>query len=182
MKNPSAPHLFRGDEGGPLSRQLVTIRIVRLVDFMHRGSGLAFRRLSGLSDFEWRVLARVCETPPLSILELSGLLNRDGGQVSRTVSRLVSSRLLKRKNRGGGPGVCISPTPLGLAVYAPLVAYAFESEEVVTKGLSNSDLKNLNRYIEIMTNNALGRLGHEQVLNEEVPAPEQFNEGSSQQV
>ncbi len=161
----SGPKLYKGDEGGPLSRQLVTIRIVRLVDFMNRTGALAYRRLSGLSDFEWRVLARVCETPPLSVSALAGLLNRNDGQVSRTVSRLVASRLLKRESRGGGPGVSITPTQLGQAVYAPLVERAIEGHSALVAGLSEDDLTNLSRYIEILTANALARLEGEQALN-----------------
>jgi DNA-binding MarR family transcriptional regulator len=156
------PKLFKGDEGGPLSRRLVAVRIVRLIDFVNRTSALAYRRLSGLSDFEWRVLARICETPPLSINELSGLLNRNSSQVSRTVSRLVSARLLKRENRGGGPGVSVTPTQLGLAVYAPLVEQAVDINAALIAGLGEEDLANLDRYVEILTANALENLEREQ--------------------
>ena len=164
MTMTDGPRLFRGDEGGPLSRQLVTIRIIRLVNFIRRGSGLAFRRTSGLSDFEWGVLTRVCETPPLSINELAGILNRGVAQVSRTVKRLVAAGLLNRARCAGGPGVAITPTPLGKAVYAPLATQAIQNEKELTTGLSDEDRATLDRCIAVMTQNALARLAREQAL------------------
>ena len=161
---PRAPRLLHGDEGGPLSRRLVSIRVVRLVDFINRSGALAFNRTSGMSDFEWWILARVCETPPLSINELGGLLNRNVGQVSRTVKRLVAEGLLHRENRGGGPGVLITPTARGRTVYAPLEQLAAERDAALIAGFSEDELATLAGYIERLTTNALSLLGQEQAL------------------
>ena len=164
MIEPRAPRLLHGDEGGPLSRRLVSVRITRLVDFMGRSGVLAFNRITGMSDFEWKILARVCETPPLSINELGGLLNRNVGQVSRTVKRLVGAGLLRRENKGGGPGVLITPTPLGRTVYAPLVQVAVERDVVLTQGFSAEEMAALVGYVERLTANALALLAQEQAL------------------
>lgn len=161
------PHLIKGDEGGPLSRQLVMVRLARLMDFLARGSALQFTRTSGLSDFEWRVLARVCETPDLSLNELAGHVHRSLAQVSRTVKRLVGMGLLKSRGRGGGPGVMISPAPLGRTVYAPLVALAVQADAELTQGLEEEDLRRLKQYVDVMTQNALARLAREQQAAEE---------------
>ncbi len=164
MTEPRPPQLLHGDEGGPLSRRLVTIRMVRLVNFIMRSSALAFHRTSGLSDFEWRILARICETPPLSINELGGLLNRNVGQVSRTVKRLVAAGLVRRENRGGGPGVLLTPTPRGRIVYAPLEQLAIERDALLTKGFTEGEIADLVRYVERLTDNALILLGREQAI------------------
>jgi DNA-binding MarR family transcriptional regulator len=161
-----APHLIKGDEGGPLSRRLIMVRLARLMDFVARASALQFTRTSGLSDFEWRVLARVCETPDLSLNELAGHVHRNLAQVSRTVKRLVGMGLLKSKGRGGGPGVVISPAPLGSTVYGPLVALAVETDAELTRGLGEEDLERLKHCIEVMTQNALARLAREQQAQE----------------
>ena len=160
-----APRLLHGDRGGPLSRRLLSIRVVRLVDFITRSSLLAFNRTSGMSDFEWRILARVCETPPLSINELGVLLNRNVAQVSRTVKRLVAEGLLNRENRGGGPGVLITPTARGRTVYAPLEQLAAERDAALIEGFNEEELAALERYVERLTTNALALLGREQALN-----------------
>jgi len=156
------PKLFKGDEGGPLSRELISVRVVRLVDFMSRASALAYGRVSGLSEFEWRVLARVCETPGLSINELSGLLSRGVAQVSRTVKRLVGAGLLRSDSKGGGPGVLISATPLGRTVYAPLAELARGADRALTAGLAPEDIAILDRCLAVMTENALEALAREQ--------------------
>ena len=159
-----APKLFRGDEGGPLSRELISVRMVRLVDFMNRTGTMAYGRVSGLSEFEWKVLARVCETPSLSINELSGLLSRGVGQVSRTVKKLVAVGLLRSENRGGGPGVLITPTPLGATVYAPLAQIARETDKELTVGMRPDDREALERCLALMTENVLALLAKEQDL------------------
>ena len=78
------------------------------------------------------------------------------------MKRLVNLGLLKREKVGGGPGVAISPTPQGLEAYAPLVALAEDSERQLTTGLTQAEMKTLNRIITVMSENALQRLGHEQ--------------------
>ena len=156
----SVPH--RGDEGGPLSRELTSLRLVRLVDFIHRSASRAFPRASGLSDFEWRVAALVCEMPQLSINDLAALLHRGVAQVSRTVKKLVAAGLLHRANRIGGPGVLITPTQLCRTVYGPLERLARQRNAAIIAGLSATELKVLDHCIEIMTANALAQLAREQ--------------------
>jgi DNA-binding MarR family transcriptional regulator len=147
-----------------LSRELLTVKLVRLVDFQSRAASLAFPRVSGLSDFEWRVVAWACETPGLSINDLSALLHRGAAQVSRTVKKLVAAGLLDRVSRRGGPGVLISPTPLGCTVYGPLAALARERNAEIIAGLTPRQLLLLERCIATMMSNVLAQLGREQQL------------------
>jgi DNA-binding MarR family transcriptional regulator len=162
--HPVRPHLGAGDEGGRLSRRLAHIGLQQLVRLIRRGSGLAYSRMSGLSDFEWRVLARVCDAPGHSINELGSIMDRGVPQVSRTVKRLVELGLLERRRLGGGPGVAITPTPAGEATYAPLVEVAVMSERELTSGLTAAELKTLDRIIAVMSRNALERIAREQQL------------------
>ncbi len=158
----NVPVLWHGDEEGPLARRLLSIRMIRFVDFVRRSGALAYRRVSGLSGFEWLLLARACEVPTLSINELAEILNRDVGQVSRGVKRLVSAGLLRSRRRGGGPGVLITPTALGQTVYGPLQTLAEERDAELTRGISSEDLATLTRCIETLTANALDMLAREQ--------------------
>jgi DNA-binding MarR family transcriptional regulator len=156
--------LQRGDEGGPLSRELLTVKLVRLVDFLTRAASLAFPRVSGLSDFEWRVVAYACETPGLSINDLSSRLHRGAAQVSRTVTKLVGAGLLSRVSRRGGPGVLISPTALGRTVYGPLAALARQRNAEMLAGLAPREVRLLERCIATMMTNVLAQLRREQRL------------------
>lgn len=158
------PLLHRSDDGTPLSRELTTLRLMQLVDFINRSASREFPRLSGLSDFEWRAVALVCETPRLSINDLSSVLHRGVAQVSRTVKKLVAAGLLHRAKRNGGPGVLISPTPLGRTIYDPLERHARKRNAAFVAGLSAADLKVLDRCIAIMTPNARALLEREQGL------------------
>jgi len=158
------PLLQPGEKVGPLARELTSLRLVRLVDFMNRSASRAFPRVSGLSDFQWRVLAWVCETPRLSVNELSARLQRGVAQVSRTVKKLVAAGLLHRANRTGGPGVLITPTRLGRKVYGPLKRLARQRNAAIVAGLNAEELKVLDHCIAIMTANALAQLAREQRL------------------
>jgi DNA-binding MarR family transcriptional regulator len=162
-KTATEPPLIKKDiEGGPLSRELVSIKIVRLADFIERSGRLAYHRRTGFSDFEWRVFIWVCETPPVSINELSALVHRSAAQVSRTVQKLVAARLLHRANRASGPTVSITPTRLGLTLYAPLVALARERDTEIVAGLSAEELRVLDKCIARMSRNAVAMLATEQ--------------------
>jgi DNA-binding MarR family transcriptional regulator len=163
MKRSTPAKLIRKDiEGGPLSRELVSIQVVRLADFIERSGRLAYSRRTGFSDFEWRVFIWVCETPPVSINELSTLVHRGAAQVSRTVQKLVAARLLHRANRGGGPTVSITPTRLGRTLYAPLVALAHERDVEITAGLNAEELRVLEKCVAQMSRNAVAMLAREQ--------------------
>jgi DNA-binding MarR family transcriptional regulator len=159
------PQLIKGDEGGPLSRQLVNVKLVWLADFLTRASSLRYPRASGLSDFEWRVLAWVCETPDLSLGELAAHLHRGVAQTSRTVKRLVGMGLVQSRGRGGGPGVVISPAPRGRIVYEPMTALAAEADRALLSGLSKAEVEELRRVVTVLTENALAILAKEQRLS-----------------
>ena len=156
--------LHRGDLAGPLSRELITVKLVRLVEFLNRAASLAFPRVSGLSDFEWRVVAHACELPGLSINDLSALVHREASQVSRTVKKLVAAGLLDRVNRSGGPGVLISPTLLGRTAHRTLAALARQRNAEIIAGLEPSQIRVLEQCIARMSANVLAQLAREQQL------------------
>ena len=93
------------------SREIPHIGLLQLARVIRRGSALLYSRVSGLSVFEWRVLARVCDLPGLSINELGLVLECGVTQVSRSVKRLVGIGLLRRDSVAGGPGVAIGRHP-----------------------------------------------------------------------
>ena len=150
------------EDGGGLMRELTTLRMMRLVDLVYQSASRAFPRVSGLSDFEWRVLALVSESPPLSINEMSAILHRGVAQVSRTVKKLVAAGLLNRANRTGGPGVLISCTQLGGIVYEPLRTLSRQRNAAIISGLSERELRVLDHCVAVMTDNARAQLDAEQ--------------------
>ncbi|HEY4211271.1 MAG TPA: MarR family transcriptional regulator [Steroidobacteraceae bacterium] len=161
------PGIGNDSDGGPLARELLMIRMIHLLDVVTRSGSLAYPRISGFSDFEWRVLARACETPPLSINDLGILLHRGVAQVSRTVKKLVRAGLLHRTHCGGGPGVAITPTDLGQTVYEPLVELARQRNAELVSGLSTDDLRTLDHCVRVMMRNSLAQLSREHELRAE---------------
>jgi len=160
----SRPTLHHRVEAGPLSRELLTVKLIRLVDFLTRAASLAFPRVSGLSDFEWRVVAWPCELPGLSLNDLAALLHRGAAQVSRTVKKLVAAGLLDRVPRRGGPGVLISPTALGRTVYGPLATLARQRNAEMITGLTPREVRLLERCVARMLVNVRVQLEREQRL------------------
>ena len=160
---PSLPPPAEG-VGEYSTRKLTTLGLARLADLMNRAASLAYPRVSGLSDSECRIIAWVCEHPPFSINDLAATVHRDVAQVSRAVKKLVAAGLLHRANRRGGPGVLISPTRLGYAVFAPLAEVAHQRNATILAGLTAEDVKHLDRCIAIMTKTALKQLADERRL------------------
>jgi DNA-binding MarR family transcriptional regulator len=158
---PGPTLLHRSDDGTPLSRELTTLRLMQLADFINRSASREFPRVSGLSDFEWRAVAQVCESPRLSISDLSAVLHRGVAQVSRTVKKLIAAGVLERAKRPGGPGVLISATTLGRTVYDPIEQLVRQRNAALITGLSAAQLKILDHCIETMMPNAQALLDHE---------------------
>jgi DNA-binding MarR family transcriptional regulator len=78
------------------------------------------------------------------------------------VKKLVAAGLLHRANRTGGPGVLITPTPLGRTVYGPLEKLARKRNAALVAGLSDGELRVLDHCITVMTDNARAQLVREQ--------------------
>ncbi len=150
------------EQSGPLSRELITIKLIRFVDYLTSAASIAFPRASGLSDFDWRVLAWSCELPGLSLNDLAAMLHRGAAQASRGVKKLVAAGLLDRVRRRGGPGVLISPTALGRTVYEPLAALARKRNTEVIAGLTPREIRVLEHCIATMMSNVRVQLEREQ--------------------
>lgn len=144
--------------GGPLSRELLTVKLIRLGDYIARAGTALYARSVTLSALEQRVLIWCCEIPPLSINELSSLVHRGAGQVSRTVRAMVEEGLLHRRAVGGGRTVAVTPTAKGRAVYAPMVVLARSRENEVVQGISAQDLRALHGLLDQLLDNAAGLL------------------------
>jgi DNA-binding MarR family transcriptional regulator len=162
------PALLHRNQAGPMARELTTVRLLRVAELVNRSASRAYPRVSGLSDFEWRAVALVCETPHQSINDLAARLNRGVAQVSRTVKKLVAAGLLHRASRKGGPGVHITATGLGRTVHGPLEQLARQRNTAIISGLSAQELKTLERCLAVMTANALAQLTSEMEQSHEL--------------
>jgi DNA-binding MarR family transcriptional regulator len=138
---------------GELDR-LVTLRFIRLVDLMRRGGILTLRRQLKLSEIEWRIITQVGQHAPLSLNELSKLLLRDRGQLSRVLKSMVDQGLLKRERKAGSQEVEITFQPKGRSLYARAIRRLNERDRRLISGISESDLAALNRITDVILGEA----------------------------
>ncbi|BBC73055.1 conserved hypothetical protein [Altererythrobacter sp. B11] len=75
--------------------------LMTLSAYSSRSGALAFRRLTGLSNFEAFVLYEVGKHPPIGWTPLVQALERDHSQAGRTITNLVERGLVEREGRPG---------------------------------------------------------------------------------
>ena len=141
---------------------LVTMRMIRLFILLRRGGILAQRRQFDLSEIEWRIMAHLGETAPLSLNGLAEALVQDRGQLSRAVKGMVARGLLTRERKPGGPEIEIELTDDGRALHAAMVGWVIERDARLTEGLDPADLAALWRVTDTMIGRAEGLLAEEQ--------------------
>jgi DNA-binding MarR family transcriptional regulator len=76
--------------------RLLVVRLATLRQIMQRSAASTLWRETGLNDFDWLVLSFIGTHDRPIMSEVSDLLRRDKGQVSRAVARLTRAGLLKR--------------------------------------------------------------------------------------
>src|SRR5439155_4985191 len=88
-----------------------------LLNLLRSSAAPAFRRDTGLSDFDWRILSHVAEYQSLTLIELVPVMDRDKSQVGRAVKRLAQLNLLATQKIGGGRHVRLATTAEGRVMY-----------------------------------------------------------------
>src|SRR5262245_9789240 len=89
----------RADSGkrtGPLPRidEFAGNKILLLGNLVGRSATIRYRRLLGLPQVSWRIVALLGAQPPMTLLELAARAGIDKGQVSNGVSDLVRRKLV----------------------------------------------------------------------------------------
>ena len=154
----------------PLHRRLESPRLFKILSLIRRFAAPEARRELGLSDFEWRIMSRVGDHPPMSLNDLATASSHDKGQLSRGVKRLVEAGLLVRESRRGERGVFISPTEAGRAVFDQLVALAFRQNQAMIQGFTPEELATFSVILDKLEANALRRVAAESGRQDEEEA------------
>jgi len=152
-----------GPDGGP---GLVTMRMIRLFVALRRGGILAQRRRFGLSETEWRIMAQLGETAPLSLNGLGEAMLQDRGQLSRAVKAMVERGLLTRERKPGGPEIEIGLSDEGRALHARMFDWVIERDRLLTAGFAEADTAVLWRLLDAMLGRAQAMMEEEQRLGE----------------
>jgi DNA-binding MarR family transcriptional regulator len=91
----------KGDEPIILDRSRIMSPLLTLSAYFSRSGALAFKRRTGLSNFEAWVLNEIGRAAPIDWPTLTAALERDHSQAGRTVKALMGRGLVAREGRPG---------------------------------------------------------------------------------
>jgi DNA-binding MarR family transcriptional regulator len=96
-------------------------------------------------------MSQVGEHAPLSLNDLSELLNLDPGQVSHAVKGLATRELLSRSRKPGGPSLIITLTPDGDDMYARMIDFAVARYEFLVDEIAGEEIEQAARVLDAVS-------------------------------
>lgn len=150
ISNVGSPENTLSDCSTPLRRQLLAWRVSALLNLVRRSATPAYRRVTGLSDFEWRVVRQVGVFAPLLLTELAALLGQDKSQVSRSMKRLTKAGTLSRE----GPRGRFVLTASGQAIYARILRLSRTRNSALIRELTDRELETFTAFVAHLQANA----------------------------
>jgi DNA-binding MarR family transcriptional regulator len=162
IQRPGRPGEKNGDgELAPITAMLSS-RLMVLANLLKRGAILRYKRLVGLSEVEFGLVASLGRRSPMSVARLAEAVGQDKGQISRALAGLVERKLVSRVvNSRDNREVLVSLTRSGLAAHDALVAGALERNQRLLDGLGAQDLATLMAQVERLTERAEAMLAAE---------------------
>jgi DNA-binding MarR family transcriptional regulator len=141
-----------------LSRKVMT-----LANLLKRGAGIRYRRLLGLPQGEWGVIAQLGARAPRTLGDLAAGMGLDITQISRSVSSLVEQGLVTRSlNPLNNREVMIALSRKGEAANAVIVDAGSAVNEILLEGLSEHERTALEALLIRFTERAERLLASEQ--------------------
>ena len=147
-------------------RELLTIRIVGLLELLRRSGTIANQREFGLSRIEWRIMAQVGGYAPLSLNDLAELTQLDRGQLSRTVKAMAQRGLLVSRRRPGGPAIVITLSDDGQVMHDRMVGMAIDRNRFLVGDLSDDALTQFAEMLDEVTRKAQLLLERERAIGD----------------
>jgi len=129
--------------------------IVNLAASIGRSATAAFKRLTGVSSYEWRVLANVAERPGLRFTDLVVHIDSDKAQVSRTLEALTSNGLVERCRAAPGEPVRLQLTGHGHALHDVIRTDSLRRNALLLADLSAPQRERLQAYLDLLIANAM---------------------------
>jgi DNA-binding MarR family transcriptional regulator len=143
-----------------MTRRLVASRLITLIKVLYGSAGPAYRAVTGLSDFEWRVVMQVGDRGPITLTALATLLGQDKGQLSHAVQGLVDSRLLLREQLRAP----IALTKRGRDMFDRIVKLSRARNTVLVRDLNEAERMAVWQLLPKVHANARQLLSREQAL------------------
>lgn len=144
---PASPQADSGLKPG----EFLTVRLSRLGRILSRQSNQNLNSLFGLTLSEWRCVATLATSGPVSAADLVRTTGCDRAQISRTISSLVKRGLIMRLEDSRKKPLPLVLTEKGWDLYKQILPWGRERQRRLLSLLDQSQLGALNHAIEILT-------------------------------
>ena len=128
--------------------------VIALAATISRAASASYKRLTGVSNYEWRVLANIAERPALRFSDLVVHVDSDKAQVSRTLDALVSAGLIERAKARRGEPVRLELTARGDRLHDVMRKDALRRNALLTTDMSDAQRQRLQAYLDLLIANA----------------------------
>ncbi len=149
-----------------LDRSRIMSPLLTLSAYFSRSGALAFKRRTGLSNFEAWVLNEVGMAAPIDWPTLTAALQRDHSQAGRTIKALMDRGLLAREGRPGRRHGRFYPTPEGERLYDIIQETSVERSTFLMAPLGEGERERFLGTFGKLRRNAVAQLERERALDE----------------
>jgi DNA-binding MarR family transcriptional regulator len=156
----------KGEDPVLIDRSRIVSPLLTLSAYFSRSGALAYKRSTGLSNFEAWVLNEISMNPPISWAELAAALQRDHSQAGRTVRALIDRGLVAREGKPGRRHGKFYPTPEGERLYNIIQETSIERSTFLMAPLGDEQRKKFLTTFDKLRRNAVAQLQRERALEE----------------
>jgi len=156
----------RSGEPIVIDRSRIVSPLLTLSAYFSRSGALAFKRKTGLSNFEAWVVSEISYDPPTDWARLVNALERDHSQAGRTVNQLIKKGLVLREGRPGRRHGKFSPSGEGQRLFDIIVATSRKRSEFLMAPIPRDRLVAFLETFEKIRRNASAQLERERAFEE----------------
>lgn len=156
----------RAGEPIVIDRSRIVSPLLTLSAYFSRSGALAFKRRTGLSNFEAWVLSEISYKPPTEWPRLVKALERDHSQAGRTVTQLVKKGLVVREGRPGRRHGLFSPSDKGQALFDIIIHTSKKRSDFLMEPVPAERLQAFLATFDKIRRNASAQLDRERAFEE----------------
>jgi DNA-binding MarR family transcriptional regulator len=165
MEEPSMSQR-RVDEPILVDRSRIMSPLLTLSAYFSRSGALAFKRSTGLSNFEAWVLNEIGLAAPIDWPTLTAALRRDHSQAGRTVKALTDRGLIAREGRPGRRHGKFYPTAEGQRLFNLIQETSVERSSFLMAPLGEEERTRFLATFDKLRRNAVAQFERERALEE----------------
>lgn len=156
----------RANEPILVDRSRIVSPLLTLSAYFSRSGALAFKRLTGLSNFEAWVLSEIGLNPPTDWSKLVRALERDHSQAGRTVNHLIQRNLVVRDGKPGRRHGRFSPSVEGKRLHDIITQTGIQRSEFLLQPVEAARLEKFLGTFDKIRRNAAAQLERERAFEE----------------